>query len=73
MFIQPESLPDQAFNPVAKYCRTDFFAGRDPQSPVIPVVWPDKDNKVFCLITPATRVAGLELGSSDQPQVLGKI
>ena len=73
MLIQPECFPDQALYPVAKYCRTDFSAGRDPQSPVIPVVWPDKDNKVFCLITPATRVAGLELGSSDQPQVPGKI
>jgi len=73
VLIQPECFPDQAFDPVAKYCRTDFSARRDPQSPVIQAVSPDKDNKVFCLITPAIQVAGLELGPSGQPQVLGKI
>ncbi len=73
MLIQPECFPDQALYPVAKYCRTDFSAGCYAQPPVIPSVWPDKENKVFCLISSAMQVAGLELGSSGQPQVTGKI
>ena len=73
MLIQPECFPDQALYPVAKHCRADFSACRDTQTPVIPSVGPDKYYKMFCLITPAAHIAGLELGSSDQPQVLGKI
>ena len=72
VLIQSESLPDQAFYPVAQYSRTDFSACRYSQAPVIPAVGPGKYDKMLCLITPAVQVAGLELGSSGQPQVFGK-
>jgi len=72
VLVKPENLPHQAFYPVANYRRAGFSARRDSQPPVIPVVGQDKYNKMFCLITSAAQIAGLELEFSDQPQVLGE-